>query len=160
MKEVVCRSSRLNLANRKRREGSNDESHVWQPWAQRLQPTPDTPSQRAERIRWWQAPRQRLHRQPAKSSSLPIGDETCSKRALIPSKKSKVAPMIIHNKAISGFPPKANDVAMQPDIRLQHVIVLGICFFMLIFYFNFAMMVWSPVVDCPIFTHTSVPRGR
>lgn len=27
-------------------------------------------------------------------------------------------------------------------------------------YCSFAMMVWSPVVFCPIFTQISVPRGR
>lgn len=68
----------------------------------------------------------------SESSSLPIGDETCSRRALMPSKKSNTAPMIIHNNAIFGFPPKANDVAMQPETRLQQVIVFGICFLILI----------------------------
>lgn len=36
------------------------------------------------------------------SSSFPIGDETCKARALMPSKKSKTAPMMIHIIANSG----------------------------------------------------------
>ena len=40
--------------------------------------------------------------------------------------------MNTHNNAIFGFPPKANDVAMQPETRLQQVIVFGICFLILI----------------------------
>lgn len=34
------------------------------------------------------------------SNSLPMFDETCNKRADIPSKKSNVAPRIINNKAV------------------------------------------------------------
>ena len=40
----------------------------------------------------------------SESSSLPIGDDTFSRRALIPSKKSKTAPMIIHHSAIFTCP--------------------------------------------------------
>ena len=35
----------------------------------------------------------------SESSSLPMGDETPNKRALMPSKKSNTAPMIIHISA-------------------------------------------------------------
>ena len=35
----------------------------------------------------------------SESSSLPIGDDTCSKRAVIPSKKSNIAPNTMNNKA-------------------------------------------------------------
>lgn len=41
------------------------------------------------------------------SSSFPIGEETPSRRADIPSKKSNAAPMTIHNNAISAPPTKA-----------------------------------------------------
>ena len=60
------------------------------------------------------------------SSSLPIGDDTLSKRADMPSKKSNTAPTIIHNRAMRISPRKALYVAIQPEIRLQHVIEFGI----------------------------------
>jgi hypothetical protein len=69
----------------------------------------------------------------SESSSFPIGELTPRSRALIPSKKSNVAPMIIQVKDISAFPPKAKAVAMQPEMRLQHVIVLGMCLLKLMF---------------------------
>ena len=63
------------------------------------------------------------------SNSLPIGELTFSKRAAIPSKKSNTAPIIINSNATSILPAKAKPIAMQPEIRLQQVILLGICFF-------------------------------
>ena len=63
------------------------------------------------------------------SSSLPIGLDTPRTRAVIPSKKSKTAPRMMNSRAISGMPNKANTVATHPEIRLQQVIVFGICFF-------------------------------
>ena len=54
-----------------------------------------------------------------------MGDDTWRMRALIPSKKSKAAPVIIHTRAILASNAKAYPVAMQPDIRLQQVIALG-----------------------------------
>ena len=59
---------------------------------------------------------------------MPMGDETWSRRATMPSKKSKTAPRMTKAKASVVSPVKAKDVAMQPEIRLQHVILLGICF--------------------------------
>ena len=50
----------------------------------------------------------------------------------MPSKKSKTAPIIIHSNATFISPVKANAVAMQPEIKLQHVMLLGICFFIII----------------------------
>ena len=61
----------------------------------------------------------------SESSSLPMGEETPNSLALIPSKKSNTAPMTIHSRASSGLFTKANDVAMQPEMRLQQVIELG-----------------------------------
>ena len=65
----------------------------------------------------------------SESSSFPIGDDTISSLADIPSKKSKAAPITIHRSAVSNCPWKAKDVAMHPEMRLQEVMVLGICFF-------------------------------
>lgn len=62
------------------------------------------------------------------SNSLPIGDATLSNRADIPSTKSKQTPMIIHTKASFISPLNAIIVAIHPEIRLQHVNVLGTCF--------------------------------
>ena len=59
------------------------------------------------------------------SSSFPIGDEMCNALALMPSKKSNPAPMIIQSNARSGLAKKAKQVAMQPDMRLHHVRILG-----------------------------------
>ena len=141
MKEVVWRSSRLNFASLRAekaammkatygnqgRKGSRNSGYSITKSCENTMVAGATP---------------KVTSSASESSSLPIGDETCSKRALMPSKKSKTAPMIIHNSAISGFPPKANDVAMQPEMRLQQVIVFGICFLILIFsYFSFAMIV-------------------
>ena len=67
------------------------------------------------------------------SSSFPIGELTFNNRADIPSKKSNTAPMIIHVNDISILPLKAYAMAIQPDIRLQQVIVLGMCFLIAIF---------------------------
>ena len=63
------------------------------------------------------------------SSSLPIGLDTPRTRAVIPSKKSKTAPRMMNSNAISGMPYNANTVATHPEMRLQQVIVFGICFF-------------------------------
>ena len=60
------------------------------------------------------------------SSSLPIGDDTCSNLAEKPSKKSKRAPMMIKTKANTKSASKANLVANAPEMRLQQVIELGI----------------------------------
>ena len=65
------------------------------------------------------------------SSSFPISLETCNSRADIPSKKSKTAPRMMNSIACSGNPFIADTVAMQPEIRLQHVMVFGICFFII-----------------------------
>lgn len=56
---------------------------------------------------------------------MPIGEETCSNRALMPSKKSNIAPMIMKSNARSMSPVKAKDVAIQPEKRLQQVMELG-----------------------------------
>lgn len=64
----------------------------------------------------------------SESNSLPMGEETPSKRALMPSKKSNTAPIMIHVSAQRGEPPKAQAVAMQPETRLLQVRVLGMCF--------------------------------
>ena len=66
----------------------------------------------------------------SESSSLPIGDDTWSSRALMPSKKSKAAPITIHRSAMSTLPEKAWNVAIHPAMRLQDVSVLGIIFLM------------------------------
>ena len=52
-------------------------------------------------------------------------------RALIPSKKSNTAPMMMNKKAMLIWPPRAKTVATQPEIRLQQVRVLGMCFFII-----------------------------
>ena len=43
----------------------------------------------------------------------------------MPSKKSKTAPRMMKAKAHSCLPSKAKHVAMQPEIRLQQVMELG-----------------------------------
>lgn len=63
----------------------------------------------------------------SESSSLPMGDDTCRSRAAIPSKKSNMAPMTIHSNDHSNMPRNAKCVAMQPEMRLQQVMLLGIC---------------------------------
>ena len=75
-------------------------------------------------------------RQSDESSSLTLvevelgqTEDTWSRRAVIPSKKSKTAPMIMKSNAVVKSPWKAKYVAMQPEMRLQQVIVFGICFF-------------------------------
>lgn len=60
-----------------------------------------------------------------------MGDDTPKRRADMPSKKSKTAPITIHAKASLGSKYKAQVMAMQPERRLQQVMVLGICFLML-----------------------------
>ena len=62
------------------------------------------------------------------SSSFPMGDDTFNRRADIPSKKSNTAPITIQQSANLASPMKANVVAIHPEMRLQQVILLGICF--------------------------------
>ena len=57
------------------------------------------------------------------------------------------------------MPQRAHYVAMQPEIRLQQVMVLGICFF-IVYDLSFAITVWSPVVGWFMVTQGLVPRGR
>ena len=45
----------------------------------------------------------------------------------MPSKKSKTAPRIINNSATERLPVTAWAVAIAPQIRLQQVMLLGIC---------------------------------
>ena len=61
----------------------------------------------------------------SESSSLPMGEDTLSRRAVNPSKKSNTAPIIINRKAMRGLASKANFTAMQPEMRLQQVMPLG-----------------------------------
>ena len=65
----------------------------------------------------------------SESICTPIGDETCKRRATIPSKKSNTAPSTMNAIASSKLHLKAITHATQPENRLQQVIVLGICFF-------------------------------
>jgi hypothetical protein len=65
------------------------------------------------------------------SSSLPMAEDTWSRRAAKPSKKSNVAPRMMNANATLKFPLRAYCVATQPHTRLQQVMVLGMCFFMI-----------------------------
>lgn len=65
------------------------------------------------------------------SKSLPIGLGACSIRAEKPSKKSNTAPSMINNNASVYRYCVAITLAMHPDIKLPHVNVLGIMFFIL-----------------------------
>ena len=69
------------------------------------------------------------------SNSFPIGDDTWSKRATIPSKKSNIAPMIINKKAYLKRAPNAKYTAIHPEMRLLHVSMLGMVFFNLLIIF-------------------------
>ena len=73
--------------------------------------------------------RPKVMQSASESSSLPMGELTLSSRALMPSKKSNTAPTIIMMSARLKLLLKANHVAMQPEMRLQQVMALGICFF-------------------------------
>ena len=64
----------------------------------------------------------------SESICTPNGDDTRRRRATIPSKKSKTAPSTINAIASSKLHLKAITQAIQPENRLQQVIVLGICF--------------------------------
>ena len=65
----------------------------------------------------------------SESSSLPIGLDTPRSRAVNPSKKSKTAPRTMKSRARGSAPPIAKWIAIQPQMRLQQVMELGICFF-------------------------------
>ena len=113
------------------------------------------------------------------SSSFPMGEDTPKARADIPSKKSNTAPSTIISTAQWYWPWNAAPVAIHPQMRLQQVMELGICRVMMFAIINCmflnkrekrnqplvcpqscAMMVSLPTVFCPIFTLTSVPKGR
>lgn len=125
IKDVVCLSSKLNLANRKAenaaitnakygrilRSGSMKDGYsIVNRSVNTIEAgaTPNVTSSASE------------------SSSLPIGEETPNKRALIPSKKSNTAPMTIKRNAILAEPERAKVVAIHPDTKLQQVNVFGI----------------------------------
>ena len=65
----------------------------------------------------------------SESSSFPSAPETPKRRAMNPSKKSKTAPRTMKSSAMVSAPLMAKWMAMQPQMRLQLVIELGICFF-------------------------------
>ena len=121
----------------------------------------------------------------SESSWMPIGLLTRSKRATMPSRKSKTAPNRIKRKATGkscncGCEScmAANAVATQPQRRFPQVRRLGMFCLMFIAevlfngyrqagnaasrqtYFSFAIMVSSPTVLCPSFTQTSASKGR
>ena len=63
----------------------------------------------------------------SESSSLPMGEDTLSKRATNPSKKSNT--QAAHTKYAAGTPRSSNKKTMpkHPQIRLQQVRKLGRC---------------------------------
>ena len=65
----------------------------------------------------------------SESSSFPSAPETPKRRAMNPSKKSKTAPRTMNSSAMASAPLMAKWMAMQPQMRLQDVMELGICFF-------------------------------
>ena len=71
---------------------------------------------------------------------------------------------IMKIKASSYLASKAITPAMQPEKRFRQVTVLGmwrvIAFAIIVSYFNLAITVWLPVVNCPMLTQISVPNGR
>ena len=69
------------------------------------------------------------------SSSLPMGDCTFSNRATMPSKKSNTAPRNMNAAARSRFIFMACQVAKAPQVRLDNVIVFGMCFFIIVWVF-------------------------
>lgn len=52
---------------------------------------------------------------------------------------------------------KSGKIGMLNFVKLS---VFSILQFFNLSYLSFAIIVWSPVVLCPIFTHTSEPMGR
>lgn len=64
------------------------------------------------------------------SNCLPISDFTLSKRATIPSKKSKIPENNTKYAAVSNSPLKAKTIPIQPENKLAQVIAFGMCFFM------------------------------
>jgi len=64
----------------------------------------------------------------SESSSFPISDLTCNRRAVIPSKKSKTIPTRIRIAAAVNSPYIARKIASVPEITFIQVIRLGICF--------------------------------
>ena len=106
MNDVVCRVLRLNLANRRAENAAitnakngtygaigsiNDGYSITESWVNTIAAgaTPKVTSSASE------------------SSSLPMGELTPSRRALIPSKKSNTAPATIHMSASCASPHKA-----------------------------------------------------
>ena len=61
------------------------------------------------------------------SRSLPMGEAAWRRRAARPSRKSNPTAMKMNVAAIGYAPLKAAIVAMQPQIRLQQVRALGMC---------------------------------
>lgn len=61
----------------------------------------------------------------SESISLPSGPDTFNLRAIMPSKKSKTAPKSIKKKAGVNLLCAAKMTEMQPQIKLQLVIILG-----------------------------------
>ncbi|MPM61057.1 hypothetical protein SDC9_107911 [bioreactor metagenome] len=68
----------------------------------------------------------------SESNSTPILEEVPNDRAAKPSQKSKAAANITQMTAAEKFPLNAMTMAMQPENRFSSVIILGICFFMLV----------------------------
>ena len=69
------------------------------------------------------------------SSSPPIGDFALSARAAKPSKKSKMAARNIIAEAHNKWLLQVKSIETQPLKRLQHVMVLGMCFFIIALFF-------------------------
>ena len=61
----------------------------------------------------------------SESSSLPMAELTLSKRAAIPSKKSKTAASRMKNPAAVRLPVNANVIDIQPDKAFISVMVFG-----------------------------------
>ena len=66
------------------------------------------------------------------SKSAPMGEWTLSNLAAKPSKKSNNPATKIMSAALTGISWERNKIDRQPESRLQHVMVLGICCLMLI----------------------------
>ena len=163
MKPWVCLSSRLNLARRKAENAVMRKAEEEMIRCSMRSVTVSVLAKSENTIPAGAKPN--VMTSASESSSFPMGDETLSSRATNPSKKSKIAPIIMKIKASSKSPLSEKAVAMQPEIRLQQVSALGICFFIWrsLHYslgWRRAIIVWLPTVVCPGWIRISALSGK